>query len=378
MKNLGLYIHIPFCESKCYYCNFISFCSKESVKFDYVKSLINEIDLQKENYKNYVVDTIFIGGGTPSCLPSGEIFKILSKVKQCFNVDKNCEITVEANPNSITTNFANEISKAGVNRVSIGLQSANDVLLKEINRIHTKNDFLNALDIIKSANLKNINVDLLLGLPNQKLEDVKEALDLLIQNNINHISCYGLILEEGTKLYELVNKKLLMLPTEEQSNKMYQFVVDYLKKYGIFRYEVSNFAKPKFECKHNLKYWNRDEYLGLGLNSFSFVNGKRFNNESNLQEYINYYKTASTIKIENVEQVTTQDEIEETIMLSLRTEKGINLIDFKNKFNYDLTIKKSKEIANLIKLNLIKIEDNFLKCSKDGFYVLNQVILELI
>lgn len=378
MKNLGLYIHIPFCESKCYYCNFISFCSKESVKFDYVKSLINEIDLQKENYKNYMVDTIFIGGGTPSCLPSGEIFKILSKVKQCFNVDKNCEITVEANPNSITTNFANEISKAGVNRVSIGLQSANDVLLKEINRIHTKNDFLNALDIIKSANLKNINVDLLLGLPNQKLEDVKEALDLLIQNNINHISCYGLILEEGTKLYELVNKKLLMLPTEEQSNKMYQFVVDYLKKYGIFRYEVSNFAKPKFECKHNLKYWNRDEYLGLGLNSFSFVNGKRFNNESNLQEYINYYKTASTIKIENVEQVTTQDEIEETIMLSLRTEKGINLIDFKNKFNYDLTIKKSKEIANLIKLNLIKIEDNFLKCSKDGFYVLNQVILELI
>ena len=378
MKNLGLYIHIPFCESKCYYCNFISFCSKESVKYEYVKSLINEIELQKENHKNYVINTIFIGGGTPSCLPNGEILKILNKVKQCFNVDGNCEITIEANPNSITTNFANEISKAGVNRVSIGLQSANDDLLKEINRIHTKSDFLNALNIIKSANFKNINVDLLLGLPNQKLEDVKDSLDLLIQNNINHVSCYGLILEEGTKLFELVDKKLLKLPLEEQSNKMYQFVVDYLEKVGIYRYEVSNFAKPNFECKHNLKYWNREEYLGLGLNSFSFVNGERFNNDSNLQEYINYYKTASTIKRENVEQVTIQDAIEETVMLSLRTEKGINLIDFKNKFNYDLTIKKSKEIANLIKLKLIKIEDNYLKCTKDGFYVLNQVILELI
>ena len=378
MKKLGLYVHIPFCESKCYYCNFISFCSNNDVKIQYVKSLLNEIKLQKENFKEYVVDTIFIGGGTPSCLPSGEILKILTLIKQSFLVADDCEITVEANPNSITKEFVEELIKGKVTRISIGLQTSNNKLLKEINRIHSKEDFVNALNIIKSYNFSNINVDLLLGLPNQTLQDVKNSLDLLLENGINHISCYGLIVEEGTKMCELINKKCLTLPTEEQSNQMYEFVVNYLKKHKIFRYEVSNFAKKGYECKHNLKYWNRDEYLGLGLNSYSFVKGTRFNNESNLTKYIEFYKNSNFVEVKNLEKVSVSDAIEETIMLSLRTQKGLNLAKFKKEFGFDLLQSKSKEIEKLIQLNLIKVSKNYLKCSSQGFYVLNQVILELI
>ena len=378
MKKLGLYVHIPFCESKCYYCNFVSFCSNNDVKIQYVKSLLNEIKLQKENFKEYVVDTIFIGGGTPSCLPSGEILKILTLIRQSFLVADDCEITVEANPNSITKEFVEELIKSKVTRISIGLQTSNNKLLKEINRIHSKEDFVNALNIIKSYNFSNINVDLLLGLPNQTLQNVKNSLDLLLENGINHISCYGLIVEEGTKMCELINKKCLTLPTEEQSNQMYEFVVNYLKKHKILRYEVSNFAKKGYECKHNLKYWNRDEYLGLGLNSYSFVKGTRFNNESNLTKYIEFYKSSNFVEVKNVEKVSDSDAVEETIMLSLRTQKGLNLAKFKKEFGLDLLQSKSKEIEKLIQLNLIKVSKNYLKCSSQGFYVLNQVILELI
>lgn len=378
MKKLGLYVHIPFCESKCYYCNFVSFCSNNDVKIQYVKSLLNEIKLQKENFKEYVVDTIFIGGGTPSCLPSGEILKILTLIRQSFLVADDCEITVEANPNSITKEFVEELIKSKVTRISIGLQTSNNKLLKEINRIHSKEDFVNALNIIKSYNFSNINVDLLLGLPNQTLQNVKNSLDLLLENGINHISCYGLIVEEGTKMCELINKKCLTLPTEEQSNQMYEFVVNYLKKHKILRYEVSNFAKKGYECKHNLKYWNRDEYLGLGLNSYSFVKGTRFNNESNLTKYIEFYKSSNFVEVKNVEKVSDSDAVEETIMLSLRTQKGLNLAKFKKEFGLDLLQSKSKEIEKLIQLNLIKVSKNYLKCSSQGFYVLSQVILELI
>ena len=381
MKNLALYVHIPFCESKCSYCNFISFCLKEEKQEEYVNALINEIKLQSSSYKNYVVDTIFIGGGTPSVLKTGLLTKIFNELKTNFHIDENAEITIEANPNSITESFAKEIKDCGVNRVSVGLQSANNKLLKQINRIHTKEDFEHAVTTLKNYGFYNINADLLLGLPNQTLNDVKNSLDLLLNNNIPHISCYGLILEEGTKLYSQIQNKKFVLPSEDESNEMYAFVYEYLKEHNVFRYEVSNFSKPNYECKHNFRYWTRDNYLGLGLASYSLINNVRFNNEHNFNEYTNYYNNINNnknIKIFNKEMLNENDIYEETIMLNLRTERGINLLEFEKQFNFNLMEKKKKEIEKLIKLDLIKVENNCLKATNSGFYVLNQIILELM
>lgn len=378
MKDLGLYIHIPFCENKCSYCNFISFCASKDRKNDYINSLINEIESQKEFYSNYEVSTIFIGGGTPSCLENGQITKILNSLYENFNIKSNAEITVEANPNSITKDFINELENCKVNRISIGLQTSNNVLLKQINRIHSLKDFENSIKLIKNSKINNINVDLLIGLPNQTMLDVKNSLDLLLNYDISHISCYGLILEENTPLFKAVKTNKLTLPTEEECNEMYNFVLNYLKKHDIFRYEVSNFCKKGYECKHNLKYWNREDYLGLGLVSSSLINGERFNNEENLDKYIAYFVKKNTPQKQNLEILSINDEIEETIMLSLRKQEGLNLTNFEQRFKINLLKSKNNEIKKLIKLKLVKLNGNYLQLTDEGFYLLNQVILELI
>lgn len=375
MKELSLYIHIPFCESKCFYCNFVSFNKKEEDKEKYINYLLKEIELNKT--KDYLVKTIFIGGGTPSCLKDGDILKIVNKVKENFIIDKNVEFTIEANPNSFNKEKAQEYINAGINRISFGLQSANNKLLKSVNRLHSKKDFINAVTIAKQEGLKNINADIILGLPNQKLIDVKKTLRLIKKMKLTHISCYSLILEENTVLYKKVKENIVKIPTEEKTLKMYDYVLKYLENNNYKRYEVSNFSKSGFECKHNLTYWNLNNYLGLGLNSHSKIENKRIENYSN---FIEYYKSLDNNEkpIKEVLKLTTQDIKEEYIMLSLRKTDGINLKEYQTKFNENLEIVKAKEINFLLKNGFIEIVNNHLFASILGFKVLNQIILKLI
>lgn len=374
-KTLSLYIHIPFCESKCYYCNFVSNIAKNEDKQKYINYLLKEIELYK-NKKTYL-KTIFIGGGTPSCLVVGEITKILNKVKDCFIIDDKTEITIECNPNSFSLEKAKEYKSCGINRLSFGLQSANDKLLKEINRIHTKKDFINAVKIAKQTQFDNINADILLGLPNQRLRDVKSTLKLLIKLKIKHISCYSLILEEHTKLYSLVKNNTLKLPEEDKTIKMYDFCLKYLKKHKLYRYEVSNFAKLNYECKHNLVYWNLDDYLGVGLNSHSKIDNIRYENFADYNSYYNYLdKNKKPIK--NRQELSLSEIKEEFIMLGLRKQQGINLGTYKLLFNQDLLSIKQKEIKILLNYKFINIKNNYLFATDQGFKVLNQIILYLI
>lgn len=375
-KNLGLYIHIPFCQKKCDYCDFVSFCKTDDIKIEYVSCLIKEISMQGIKFKDYDVDTIYIGGGTPSCLPNGAIYKILNSVYQNFNVLKGAEITIESNPNSLDFAKLQEYRYAKINRLSIGLQCYNDKLLKLIGRLHTKKQFDDAYRRARLVGFRNINVDLILGVPKQRLLDVKHELHHLTRLGVDHISAYGLIVEEGTKLAQNLKGNVYNLPAEKLQLKMYDTTKKYLQKKGYFRYEVSNFAKSGFECKHNLKYWKRDEYLGLGLVSSSLINESRFKNTDNLEKYLSSIKLGK-IETEQNKQIDKDKQIEETIMLSLRRNSGIDIIDFEKQFGYSLLKDKKAEIDELISQKLIEINDNQLYCTDRGFEVLNQIILKL-
>lgn len=376
-KKLGLYVHIPFCEKKCDYCDFVSFCKPNQDKLKYINSLCAEIASQATKFKDYDVDTIYIGGGTPSCLPNGAISLILHKIYQNFRVLKTAEITIECNPNSIDIAKLQEYRRSKINRLSIGLQAYNNKLLKLIGRLHTKADFDNAIRRAKLLGFKNISADVIIGLPKQKMRHIKHQLKHLKRLGIKHISAYGLMVEDGTKLAQDLKQGVYKLPSDLLQEKMYDYTKKYLQKNGYIRYEVSNFALHGYESQHNLKYWTNCEYLGLGLNASSYVNHTRWRNTDNFDEYI---KTSGNgqLKRYEMEVVDTNSQIEECIMLSLRTSKGLDLTNFFNRFNVNLLQTKSKQIDALSKDGLVAIKDNCLACTDRGFKFLNQVILQLI
>ena len=376
MRKLGIYVHVPFCESKCAYCNFISFKSDEETKEKYVFALIKEMEMYKETLKDCVIDTIFFGGGTPSCLRPKAVKNILNYITNNFNVESDAEITIECNPNSITREKLSEYKLAGVNRLSIGLQAYNNKLLKLIGRIHTIDDFDRAIKNAKSMGFENINVDLLLGLPKQKMYDVVFELKHLFKLNIPHFSCYGLIVEENTKLCRDLENKVYSLPSEENSVKMYNYTLNFLKKHGIFRYEVSNFAKKGFESKHNLKYWTMQEYVGFGLASHSFFDNERWENASKLDEYFTLIESGQLPRIA-LEKETNESLKEEFLMTGLRKQSGISLDEFEKMFNEDLLISKQNEISKLFDEQLVDIKDGRLLATDKGFEFLNQIILNL-
>lgn len=376
-KKLGLYIHIPFCEKKCDYCNFVSYCKNDHEKLLYLQNLLKEISLQGIKYKEYEIDTIFIGGGTPTTMPNGAINKLLMGIYQNFNVLENAEITIECNPNSLTVAKLKEYKKSKINRLSIGLQCYNDNLLKLIGRLHNKKQFDIAFFYAKLFGFKNISVDLILGVPNQKFRHIKKEIKHLLKLGVNHISAYGLIVEDNTKLSENLTLNKYKLPSEKLQLKMYDYVKTKLEKNNINRYEVSNFAKPGLESKHNLKYWTDGEYLGLGVVSSSYVNNMRWKNTDSLQVY-NESLQNNIIAIEEQEVLTLAEKVEEALMLGLRLQKGINLNNFKEDFNIDLLKEKQTEINQLLNDNLIVIQNGYLHCTDNGFNVLNQIILQLI
>lgn len=379
-KSLSIYVHIPFCNSKCDYCSFVSMVASPEEKHRYVTNLMNEIKLQSKNYREfYSVSSIYIGGGTPSCLDNYYIRDLLSCIYKNFAVKNSAEITLEINPNSVDQTKIREYIMSGINRFSIGLQSISAKVLKSMGRTHSLADYKKTVDIIREFGVKNISTDIIIGYPNQKLIDVKETINYLIKLGIPHISAYMLQVEKGTKLKKLVDNGSLGVPDDDTVVKMYDTVVDILTKNGYKRYEISNFAKPTYESYHNKVYWKRKDYLGVGLAAHSYIDGTRFANTENLTEYNEKLEKSFTIPTKYSKTLTTEEKKEEAVMLSLRTSDGLDLDAYKNEFGENFLAKKKDKIAELIKNKfLILTKDNKLVCTNSGYLVLNKLVLELV
>ena len=378
-NSLSIYVHIPFCNSKCSYCSFVSMVASEEDKRKYFNDLLAEIKLKSKEYRSfYTVTSIYIGGGTPSCLDYYYVRDLLSFIYKNFAVKNSAEITIEINPNSIDKTKIREYILAGVNRFSIGLQSTSPKILKAMGRTHTVLNFENAVSIIREYGIKNISTDIIIGYPGQKLVDVKETIAYLIKLGIPHISAYMLSVEEGTPLKELVDKGTWGLPKENLVVNMYNHVLETLTKNGYERYEFSNFAKPTFESFHNKVYWNRKDYIGIGLAAHSYIQGTRFSNTENIVEY-NHMIQNEKQPIVVSKNLTTDEQKEEAVMLSLRTTAGLDLEAYKAEFGENFLSKKKEVVATLIKEGFLKLtSNNKLVCTSKGFLVLNKIILELV
>lgn len=372
MENVGIYVHIPFCAKKCYYCDFCSYPNKLDKQKEYVHALKEEIKLRSKKIKNYV-DTIYIGGGTPSVINEKYIVEIINSIKENYKVKKNAEITIEVNPGTVTENKLKEYKNAGINRLSIGLQSTKNELLEEIGRIHKYEDFLDTYNLAKKVWFRNINVDLMIGLPEQTLEDVQNSLIEIIKLNPKHISVYSLILEEDTKLEVLVNLGKLDLITDELERQMYWKVKETLEANGYEHYEISNFAKKGYKSKHNYNCWKQHSYLGFGVSAHSYYNNIRYCNTYKLEDYIEN----SDSKIIQEKQ-TLEDAKKEYMLLGLRTIEGVNISEFKQKYVDNPLYLFKNELNKLANEGLIEIDLNNIKLTKKGLDLANIVWEEFI
>ena len=378
MEELGIYIHIPFCKQKCFYCDFCSFANKNEMQEKYVETVINEIK-NITHKKKYTVTTIYLGGGTPSILNPEYIKNILQEIKSSFKILDDAEITIEINPGTVNEEKLKRYKEYGINRLSIGLQSANDKILKNIGRIHDYKQFEETFFFARKCGFKNINVDLMIGLPTQAIEDVKQTLEKIIQKNPEHISVYSLIIEEGTIIEKLINENKLQLPDEETERIMYWTVVNELKENGYNQYEISNFSKKTYESKHNTNCWKQKQYIGLGTSAHSYLNKKRYSNTNNIEEYIKNIQESNISKNITIhEEQTEESTMNEYMLLGLRMIQGININEFKQKFKTDPTIKYKEILEKLQKENLIQITKTSIKLTKQGIDFGNIVWEEFI
>lgn len=372
MKPLALYIHIPFCRSKCIYCDFASFPNREGCWPEYLDALREELHSWRDVLKDYEVATLFIGGGTPSILPGSAIARILDDVRGVLPIRDDAEITMEANPGTVTTEKLKTCRAAGVNRISFGAQSMDDALLKKLGRIHSVQEIRDAVATAREAGFDNVSLDLMYALPGQTLSHWLDTLDKAIALKPDHISAYSLIVEEGTPMYDLAESGKVDLPDDDAVVDMQRAAIDRLEAAGYHRYEISNYARPGRECRHNIVYWQRGEYLGIGCAAHSLMNGARFENSRDLGEYL-----AGGRKL-GYTGLTREDEMEETLMLSTRMTCGMNLEEYRQTFGADFEKEHAKTIERLSKPGLIEIRDGFLRLTRSGLEVQNAVVVELM
>lgn len=372
MKELGIYVHIPFCKQKCIYCDFISYAEKNNLVEKYIEALKQEIKSKTIELNEYEITTIYIGGGTPSYIKSKHIAEILEIIKQNYKVSQTVETTIEINPGTVTKEKLKSYIEAGINRISIGLQTCNDNLLKNIGRIHTYEEFLNTYKLAQKVGFTNINVDLMIGLPNQTLNDVKDSLEKIISLNPKHISVYSLIIEEGTLLERKIGNGELELPKEEIERKEYWEVKRTLEKFGYRHYEISNFAKTGYESKHNVNCWEQKEYIGFGLAAHSYLNNVRFSNVEKIEEYLE--NTEPVIH----ERQNIEDKKKEYMLLGLRKLEGIKISNFKNKFGCNPIMEFKNELNKLVNEDLIEIDLDEIKLTKKGIDLANVVWEEFV
>ena len=373
-NKISIYIHIPFCESRCHYCDFCSSLLNRENLEKYFSYLEKEIKLNENFLREKIIDTVFIGGGTPSSVDGKFVARIL-KILSDFEFSENPEITIESNPNSLSMEKAESYFSSGINRISIGAQSFNDKILKKIGRIHKPEDIFRAVEKARAAGFTNINLDLMLALPSQKFSDIEKSLEEIKKLDIPHLSYYSLILEEGTRLYENHIKSPLDFPDESEDREMYHYVVNGLEKIGLQQYEISNFSKIGFECRHNMTYWKLRDYISFGLSASSNIKSLRYRNFS---DFKNYYEALDKNEkpIEFSETLSKDDRMNEFIMMGLRLNSGIDLGEFNKRFEEDFLKNYERETEKNIKLGLIEVKGNKIKLTEKGRDLSNQVELD--
>lgn len=356
MKNnksnlLGIYIHIPFCVRKCNYCDFLSFTASEKIKKKYVEALIGEIKYMSHTGRDRLVTSIFFGGGTPSVLDADYIKMIMKAINDNFNVAHNCETTIEANPGTITEEKAEAYRECGFNRISFGLQTTDNDVLKTIGRIHTYEDFLESYEIARKAGFTNINIDMMQALPGQSLEEYVKGLKKVIELKPEHISAYSLIVEEGTHLYEHLSE-YPQLPDEDEERQIYYATGEMLENAGYSRYEISNYAKEGYCCNHNMIYWQRGNYLGMGLGASSLLDEVRYKNTSDMEEYLTNAGVRSVVEV--TEELGEKDAMSEFMFLGLRLTAGVSDGEFQRDFGKHIADVYGKAIEKNITLGLLE------------------------
>ncbi len=373
-NELSIYVHIPFCKSKCYYCDFCSSDREdEETISNYIEALIKEILNNAEILSEYKIKTIYFGGGTPSYIEPKYIEKILSVIK-LFTSDVIEEITIELNPADCTYERLMQYVKMGINRYSLGMQSANNDILKIIGRRHSKEDVVTAYNNMMKANISNISTDVITGLANDTLDSFKETLNFIIKlgDGIKHISTYSLEVHEDTKLATLIDANFVNLPTEDEEREMNSMTTSILAKNGYNMYEISNYSKEGYESKHNLNYWNQGYYLGFGVSAASYINGKRYSNICNIKEYINKINNFEDV-VKETEELDKLDTLREYIILKLRLIKGIDIKEFKSKFKIDIFDMFKTEIDELLNKKLLEFKEDRLYLTTYGRDVANIV-----
>ncbi len=331
MKKLAIYIHIPFCVRKCLYCDFLSAPASDETREQYVQALCREIREERKSYVNYKIETIFLGGGTPSLLSGEQLDRILGTVFDAYQVADDCEISMEVNPGTVTKEKLKAYKRAGVNRLSIGMQSAVEEELQSLGRIHSSEDAFDTYELAIKTGFNNINIDLMSAIPGQTKESWKESLKRILdlEPAPAHVSAYSLIIEEGTPFFE----NTPTLPDEDTEREMYKITNDILSEAGYLRYEISNYAKPGFACRHNCTYWERGSYAGFGIGAASLVEQVRFSNTRNLKDYLGKYLKNATVAIkENRQELSVEEQMEEFMFLGLRMMRGVSAGKFSDLF----------------------------------------------
>lgn len=386
VKELELYVHIPFCVKKCAYCDFLSAPAGEEERQRYVETLLKEIQGYGKQYQDYCVTTIFVGGGTPSVLNGEQMKAIFNALRESFVIDTDAEITIEVNPGTVTEEKAEAWKQAGINRISIGLQSVNDEELRMLGRIHSYKDFLDTYHLLRDKGFYNLNVDLISAIPGQTLESWRKTLCRVAELKPEHISAYSLIIEEGTPFYTLygedrqdaVLKSLPQpLPDEETERLIYEETETILQKYGYNRYEISNYAKPGYACHHNEGYWRRVNYLGIGLGASSLIENQRFRNLSEYDAYMDAIQNQKSIH-EEVESLSATDEMEEFMFLGLRMMSGISREEFQKNFGKEIETVYEKQIQQLKTDGLIEFVENRIRLTKRGIDISNYVFEQFL
>lgn len=363
----GLYVHIPFCKQKCKYCDFVSFSGKEGKEQEYLQKLFCEM----KQYKNEEIDTVFIGGGTPSVLGAKSISSLMDNIKKNFSLTGDCEVTMESNPGTLCAEKIDAMLSSGINRISVGVQSFDDRELNIIGRIHTGREAYNNICLLKKMGFDNINIDLMTALPNQSATSLKNTIDTALSLPITHISAYSLILEEGTPLEKEYSMGKLILPTDDEDRQMYAMAVKLLGEKGFMRYEISNFAKAGYECRHNIKYWSCDEYIGLGVAAHSYVGDRRYSNSSSFGRYLSGEKGEENFLSQN-------DKISEFMMMGLRMDRGVSNREFKKRFGKDIEEVFAYQTQKFVSLGLMQKTGDRYSLTERGIDVSNSVMCEFL
>ena len=390
-KKLEIYVHIPFCAKKCAYCDFLSFPGNMRMRREYTDKLLEEIRIQSSFVREYQVDTIFLGGGTPSVLDVTDITAIMGTLKEHFDIAPDAEITIEVNPGTVKMEGLVAYREAGINRVSMGLQSADDTELRYLGRIHTYDEFLKSFQRVRMAGFTKVNVDLISAIPGQTPESWRNTLKKTAMLKPEHISAYSLIVEEGTPFYDRYGghvemesyemsqeeRRRLMalpdLPDEDTEREMYYMTRNCLAEQGYERYEISNYARPGFECRHNVGYWTGTGYLGLGLGASSYLEGCRFHNTSDFQSYVSAHlddeaEFCQALR-QDMEQLSVKSKMEEFMFLGLRLTRGVSVEGFITRFG--------QSIRNVYGGVIDKLEREGLLEHKNGYYHLTERGLDL-